>query len=166
MFGQIIHHLIPQIITQCEFFPSKLMADSRKKKQLAPRSTYIQSKHSAQANTRTWKSVKGSRHTLGAIRHTPPPSALTQIHLLSPWLRWVVMSLCFYIIYATTSGALVVLLGSKCPCAVVRRVPRCFHLWSSSERYCRKSILKAMMMQQQATQGLFRSPGKNIKGYN
>lgn len=28
--------------------------------------------------------------------------------------------------------------------------------------YCRNSILKAMMMQQQATQGLFRSPKKRI----
>lgn len=36
--------------------------------------------------------------------------------------------------------------------------PPSFHLWSSPGRYWRKSILKAMMMQQQATQGLFRSP--------
>lgn len=39
--------------------------------------------------------------------------------------------------------------------------PQCFHLWFSSDCYCRKSILKAMMTQQQATQGLFRSPGEN-----
>lgn len=35
---------------------------------------------------------------------------------------------------------------------------QCFHQWVSLDCYCRNSILKAMMTQQQATQGLFRSP--------
>lgn len=39
-------------------------------------------------------------------------------------------------------------------------LPQCFHMLFSLDCYWRKSILKAMMTQQQATQGLFRSPGE------
>lgn len=77
MFGQSRYHLIPQKIPECEFLPTK-MADYRNR--WSPPSHALAHSHTSEVNIphkqtrgQTWKSVEGSRHTLGLSPPTPPP---------------------------------------------------------------------------------------------
>ena len=112
-----------------------------------------------QTQGQTWKSMEGSTHTLVLSAPTPPP---TQTHTLSlrgysEWWRvsvftlskWQPLEVLLCFLDCTVHALLSVYFPNVSICG--------FTLGG----YCRNSILKAMMTQQQATQGLFRSPGEN-----
>lgn len=105
----------------------------------------------------TLKSREKSRHTLGLSAHPSTDTDTSSLSMAmvsgdgSPFLHYLSdnhWSFC-------------------CASRIELSMPRCLFIFQpfhfSLDCYCRNSILKAMMTQQQATQGLFRSPelGKN-----
>lgn len=123
---------------------------------IGPTHTYIQSKRSTLANTRTDLEVRGGIKTHhGSISSHPSPYTDTfslSVATVSgdglPFLHYLSGNN-----WRSCCASRIVLSMSCCP-----SFPQCFHLWFLLHCYCRNSILKAMMTQQQATQGLFRSP--------
>lgn len=102
-----------------------------------------------QTQRQIWRSIKGSGHTLGSIgSHLSAPRRLI---FLRPSLCWVLTGPHFYFINVTADEAFA--------SGIMASVSSSVFLLSPPGCYCWKSILNAMTTQQQATQGLFLSPG-------
>lgn len=112
--------------------------------------TYIRSKYSTWANTTTdleiYKRVWTHSWAIGS--HLSAPRRLI---FLRPSLCWVLTGPHFYFINVTADEAFA--------SGIIASVSSSVFLLSPPGCYCWNSILKAMTTQQQATQGLFLSPG-------